>query len=90
MLLVPGEEFILIPTHFAKITHFALDRSFRKYEAQICVCILNGSPRARGAKSIFCGFLLQGSAKLEKAEILQMTVDHLKMLHTAGGKGICH
>uniref|UniRef100_A0A665UIV8 Hairy/enhancer-of-split related with YRPW motif 1 n=1 Tax=Echeneis naucrates TaxID=173247 RepID=A0A665UIV8_ECHNA len=29
----------------------------------------------------------QGSAKLEKAEILQMTVDHLKMLHTAGGKG---
>ncbi|KFV59506.1 Hairy/enhancer-of-split related with YRPW motif protein 1, partial [Gavia stellata] len=28
-----------------------------------------------------------GSAKLEKAEILQMTVDHLKMLHTAGGKG---
>ncbi|XP_018413049.1 PREDICTED: hairy/enhancer-of-split related with YRPW motif protein 1 isoform X2 [Nanorana parkeri] len=31
--------------------------------------------------------LSQGSAKLEKAEILQMTVDHLKMLHTAGGKG---
>ena len=29
----------------------------------------------------------QGSAKLEKAEILQMTMDHLKMLHTAGGKG---
>uniref|UniRef100_UPI0009B4571E hairy/enhancer-of-split related with YRPW motif protein 1 n=1 Tax=Monopterus albus TaxID=43700 RepID=UPI0009B4571E len=29
----------------------------------------------------------QGSAKLEKAEILQMTVDHLKMLHAAGGKG---
>ncbi|XP_004639811.1 hairy/enhancer-of-split related with YRPW motif protein 1 isoform X1 [Octodon degus] len=29
----------------------------------------------------------KGSAKLEKAEILQMTVDHLKMLHTAGGKG---
>uniref|UniRef100_A0A9J7ZT43 Hes-related family bHLH transcription factor with YRPW motif 1 n=1 Tax=Cyprinus carpio carpio TaxID=630221 RepID=A0A9J7ZT43_CYPCA len=28
-----------------------------------------------------------GSAKLEKAEILQMTVDHLKMLHAAGGKG---
>lgn len=26
----------------------------------------------------------QGSAKLEKAEILQMTVDHLKMLHTKG------
>lgn len=24
---------------------------------------------------------------MEKAEILQMTVDHLKMLHTAGGKG---
>lgn len=33
-------------------------------------------------------FEKQGSAKLEKAEILQMTVDHLKMLHTAGGKGI--
>lgn len=26
----------------------------------------------------------QGSAKLEKAEILQMTVDHLKMLHAKG------
>ena len=26
----------------------------------------------------------QGSAKLEKAEILQMTVDHLKMLHNKG------
>lgn len=29
----------------------------------------------------------QGSAKLEKAEILQMTVDHLKMLQATGGKG---
>ncbi|XP_015259796.1 PREDICTED: hairy/enhancer-of-split related with YRPW motif protein 2-like [Cyprinodon variegatus] len=29
----------------------------------------------------------QGSAKLEKAELLQMTVDHLKMLQAAGGKG---
>eukprot|EP00062_Callorhinchus_milii_P026924 gi/632989616/ref/XP_007883743.1/ PREDICTED: hairy/enhancer-of-split related with YRPW motif protein 1-like [Callorhinchus milii] len=29
----------------------------------------------------------QGSTKLEKAEILQMTVDHLKILHTSGGKG---
>lgn len=26
----------------------------------------------------------QGSAKLEKAEILQLTVDHLKMLHSKG------
>ena len=26
-------------------------------------------------------FLVQGSAKLEKAEILQMTVDHLRHLH---------
>lgn len=26
----------------------------------------------------------QGSAKLEKAEILQMTVDHLKGLHAKG------
>ncbi|XP_062322242.1 hairy/enhancer-of-split related with YRPW motif protein 1-like [Osmerus eperlanus] len=32
-------------------------------------------------------FEKQGSAKLEKAEVLQMTVDHLKMLHAAGGKG---
>lgn len=24
---------------------------------------------------------------MEKAEILQMTVDHLKMLHASGGKG---
>ncbi|MGH0125647.1 UNVERIFIED_CONTAM: hypothetical protein FKN15_028199 [Acipenser sinensis] len=31
-------------------------------------------------------FEKQGSAKLEKAEILQLTVDHLKMLHAAGGK----
>ncbi|GJQ67498.1 hypothetical protein Trydic_g5137 [Trypoxylus dichotomus] len=29
-------------------------------------------------------FEKQGSAKLEKAEILQMTVDHLKMLHAKG------
>lgn len=29
----------------------------------------------------------QGSSKLEKAEILQMTVDHLKMLHATGGTG---
>lgn len=26
----------------------------------------------------------QGSAKLEKAEILQLTVDHLKMIHAKG------
>ncbi|XP_033640740.1 hairy/enhancer-of-split related with YRPW motif protein 1-like isoform X1 [Asterias rubens] len=30
----------------------------------------------------------QGSAKLEKAEILQMTVDHLKYLHAKGKHGI--
>lgn len=29
----------------------------------------------------------QGSSKLEKAEVLQMTVDHLKMLHASGGTG---
>lgn len=29
----------------------------------------------------------QGSSKLEKAEVLQMTVDHLKMLHATGGAG---
>ncbi|XP_026164016.1 hairy/enhancer-of-split related with YRPW motif protein 2 [Mastacembelus armatus] len=32
-------------------------------------------------------FEKQGSAKLEKAEILQMTVDHLKMLQATGAKG---
>ncbi|WAR17767.1 HEY1-like protein [Mya arenaria] len=32
-------------------------------------------------------FEKQGSAKLEKAEILQMTVDHLKMLHSKGVNG---
>ncbi|XP_074832564.1 hairy/enhancer-of-split related with YRPW motif-like protein [Carettochelys insculpta] len=32
-------------------------------------------------------FEKQGSSKLEKAEILQMTVDHLKMLHATGGSG---
>lgn len=29
-------------------------------------------------------FEKQGSAKLEKAEILQLTVDHLKILHSKG------
>lgn len=37
--------------------------------------------------SVWFFFFVQGSAKLEKAEILQMTVDHLKMLQVAGGKG---
>ncbi|KAL6032340.1 hypothetical protein STEG23_012602 [Scotinomys teguina] len=32
-------------------------------------------------------FEKQGSSKLEKAEVLQMTVDHLKMLHASGGAG---
>ena len=31
-------------------------------------------------------FEKQGSAKLEKAEILQMTVDHLKLLHQKGNR----
>lgn len=31
-------------------------------------------------------FEKQGSAKLEKAEILQMTVDHLKNLHSKGNR----
>lgn len=34
-------------------------------------------------------FEKQGSAKLEKAEILQLTVDHLKMLHSKGMWNIC-
>ncbi|XP_053124766.1 hairy/enhancer-of-split related with YRPW motif-like protein isoform X1 [Hemicordylus capensis] len=33
-------------------------------------------------------FEKQGSSKLEKAEILQMTVDHLRMLHATGGRGL--
>lgn len=34
-----------------------------------------------------CLLYPQGSSKLEKAEVLQMTVDHLKMLHATGGTG---
>lgn len=37
--------------------------------------------------SPFCLPSTQGSSKLEKAEVLQMTVDHLKMLHATGGTG---
>lgn len=33
-------------------------------------------------------FEKQGSAKLEKAEILQLTVDHLRSLHAKGKPGI--
>ncbi|ELW48226.1 Hairy/enhancer-of-split related with YRPW motif-like protein [Tupaia chinensis] len=33
-------------------------------------------------------FEKQGSSKLEKAEVLQLTVDHLKMLHATGGTGL--
>lgn len=33
-----------------------------------------------GTAALFNWFGLKGSAKLEKAEILQMTVDHLKLL----------
>lgn len=36
---------------------------------------------------LFVPLISKGSAKLEKAEILQMTVDHLKMLQATGGKG---
>jgi len=32
----------------------------------------------------------QGSAKLEKAEILQLTVDHLKMIHAKGINRLFH
>ncbi|XP_078131276.1 hairy/enhancer-of-split related with YRPW motif protein 2 [Sander vitreus] len=38
-------------------------------------------------KLVPTAFEKQGSAKLEKAEILQMTVDHLKVLQATGGKG---
>uniref|UniRef100_A0A3Q3VMC5 Hairy/enhancer-of-split related with YRPW motif-like protein n=1 Tax=Mola mola TaxID=94237 RepID=A0A3Q3VMC5_MOLML len=38
-------------------------------------------------KLVPSAFEKQGSSKLEKAEILQMTVDHLKLLHAMGGKG---
>lgn len=36
---------------------------------------------------LYVSLISKGSAKLEKAEILQMTVDHLKMLQATGGKG---
>ena len=49
-------------------------------------CMFNVIDMIGATNTIFKTFS-QGSAKLEKAEILQMTVDHLKMLHAAGGKG---
>ena len=33
-------------------------------------------------------FEKQGSAKLEKAEILQLTVDHLRVLHSKGNHSL--
>ncbi|KFP60646.1 Hairy/enhancer-of-split related with YRPW motif-like, partial [Cariama cristata] len=42
---------------------------------------------ARAPRDIPCVQRGAGSSKLEKAEILQMTVDHLKMLHATGGAG---
>lgn len=42
------------------------------------LCSYNGSPLFSNE---------QGSSKMEKAEILQMTVDHLKMLHAIGDTG---
>ena len=35
----------------------------------------------------YFSFNVQGSAKLEKAEILQMTVEHLRHLHTRDPRG---
>ena len=35
----------------------------------------------------YFSFIVQGSAKLEKAEILQMTVEHLRHLHTRDPRG---
>lgn len=50
--------------------------------------------RHKPRKMMNCSFFpasnTQGSSKLEKAEILQMTVDHLKMLHATGGAGKNH
>uniref|UniRef100_A0A8C9AIM4 Hes related family bHLH transcription factor with YRPW motif like n=1 Tax=Prolemur simus TaxID=1328070 RepID=A0A8C9AIM4_PROSS len=45
------------------------------------------SDRAQLEASLLCLLYPQGSSKLEKAEVLQMTVDHLKMLHATGGTG---
>lgn len=53
----------------------------------------NWKSSVKCSKSVSIGLIrlhdlfMQGSAKLEKAEILQMTVDHLKMLQATGGKG---
>lgn len=54
------------------------------------LCIFSVVPQRHYHLSLCIVLFFQGSAKLEKAEILQMTVDHLKMLHTAGGKGTSH
>jgi len=52
-----------------------------------CLFYMDSRGKNQYKLNIFFSIYLQGSAKLEKAEILQMTVDHLKMLHASGGKG---
>lgn len=49
-------------------------------------CFLKLIFRERKGNPPLCLYT-QGSSKLEKAEVLQMTVDHLKMLHATGGAG---
>ncbi|XP_040928913.1 hairy/enhancer-of-split related with YRPW motif-like protein isoform X1 [Betta splendens] len=57
----------------------AFEKQVGRWEAEMSRCVSGtGLSEAR---------LVQGSSKLEKAEILQMTVDHLKLLHAMGGKG---
>lgn len=46
-----------------------------------------GEQQQSPAGCTLCLWYPQGSSKLEKAEVLQMTVDHLKMLHASGGTG---
>lgn len=71
----------------------AFEKQVSPRDPPSCSPSLPGRERHLSLTSLFClkrfvpSLLSQGSAKLEKAEILQMTVDHLKMLHTAGGKG---
>lgn len=60
------------------------------FEKQVRPSQFSASVLLQAVQNIIeCTFSLtvQGSSKLEKAEILQMTVDHLKLLHAMGGKG---
>ena len=74
--------------------HLKINAFFYYYYGEVCyhVCLCKWRQRVLSSVVLHdcrCGYpsvcaTLQGSAKLEKAEILQMTVDHLKLLHQKG------